>query len=232
MPTQQTSPKTNSPSDFFSSLDTTSSKVQIIGVPNYRDYLCETSDPARLSAASFYSQLSQYDNGKLYERFCKCRSVAAFARDTATGLIKVLSSSCHLRFCPHCNRSRGSMIYRNTTEWLKSTKYAKFCTFTLRHSDAPLSEQIDRLYKCFKELRRTKFFSEKAHSGIWFFQVKKSDKNDQWHPHLHCIIDGKYIPLHKLREKWHKCTGDSNVVDVRMIKDAKKSSELRRTLRG
>lgn len=224
MQTQTQITNSNLSAQNFSNLDTTSSSIQIVGVPTYREYLCEDSDPARLSASSFYSQLSQYDGGKLFDRFCKCRSIAAFARDTSTGLVKVLSSSCHLRFCPHCNRSRGTMIYKNTTEWLKTAKYSKFCTFTLKHTEDTLKKQIERLYKCFKDLRRSKWFSEKAHSGIWFFQVKKSDNDNKWHPHLHCIIDGKYIPLRKLREKWHQITTDSNVVDVRMIKDPKKAA--------
>jgi len=116
------------------------------------------------------------------------------------------------------------MVFKNTISWLEKTKYSKFCTFTLKHSDEPLKNQIDKLYKAFKDLRRSKWFSEKAHSGIWFFQVKKSESDGKWHPHLHCIIDGKYIPLRKLREKWHNITTDSHMVDVRMIKDPRKAA--------
>lgn len=216
--------KRNFAASDFSSVHTPSTSLQITSVPTYREYLFEKKTPEYFSAAKFYSLLSQYGNDKLFDRFTKCKSNAVFARNVKSGQIKVLSSSCHLRFCPICNRTRGLMIYKNTTEWLKKTKYPKFLTLTIKHTDEPLTNQIDKIYDFFKKLRRSKYFSDRATSGIWFFQIKKSEKTNEWHPHIHCIIDGQYLSQPKLKQIWYRITKTSLIIDIRLIKDQKKAA--------
>ncbi len=105
------------------------------------------------------------------------------------------------------------------TEWIRNIPHPKFLTLTLRHTVSPLFFQIRQLYKSFQKLRRMKFFKTATPGGVWFFQVKKSQSDNLWHPHLHCLIYGDYIPIRHLKRQWSKVTGGSDIVDIRAIHD-------------
>ena len=104
------------------------------------------------------------------------------------------------------------------------SKISKMITLTLKHSDDPLQLQIDRLYKSFQKLRRRAYFQRLISGGVWFFQLKLNLKTNQWHPHIHCLVAGKYLPHSRLKTLWHKITGDSFVADIRPVKDLENAS--------
>jgi len=74
-------------------------------------------------------------------------------------------------------------------------------------------------------MRQLKQVKNMIRGGVWFFQVKLSNKSDQWHPHIHCVYDGKYIPHDWICKIWLKITGTSNVVDIRMVRNVEKASK-------
>jgi hypothetical protein len=51
---------------------------------------------------------------------------------------------------------------------------------------------------------------------MMFIEVKRS-KAGKWHVHAHIVAESKYLPQHELSAEWLAVTGDSPVVDVRMI---------------
>jgi hypothetical protein len=98
-------------------------------------------------------------------------------------------------------------------------------TLTIRHSSAPLSHQITSLYHAFQKLRKLRDFKDLVFGGVWFFQIHVGKSDGLWHPHLHCLIDGLYIPQRLLSDLWKSCTSGSSVVDIRAVKDEKKIAE-------
>ncbi len=148
-----------------------------------------------------------------------CRSNAWFTRHIATGEIRVASNACHLRWCPVCAESRRNYIGHSVSEWIQKLKYPKLMTLTLKHNDVPLWHQVDQLYKNFMQLRKLKDFSDIVTGGVWFFQIKLSKNDGKWHPHIHCVVDGKYMPRTLLRRMWVQITTDSTIVDIRSVKD-------------
>lgn len=62
---------------------------------------------------------------------------------------------------------------------------------------------------------------EKCRGGIWFFQLCFNPKTNEWHPHLHCIIDSDYISHNHLSRQWLRITTDSKVVDIKTVRDPK-----------
>lgn len=148
-----------------------------------------------------------------------CRSNAWFSRHITTGELRIAANACHLRWCPVCAESRRNFIAHSVGEWIKDLKYPKLLTFTLKHSDTPLTEQINNLYTYFQKLRKRKDFAKKVTGGIWFFQVKLSKSSSQWHPHIHCVVDGEYMPKALLRRLWVEITDISMIVDIRSVKD-------------
>jgi len=95
---------------------------------------------------------------------------------------------------------------------------------TLKHTSAPLAHQVDHLYGFFRELRRRKDFSRAVTGGIWFFHIKKSKDDGLWHPHLHCLVTGFYLPKSRLRRMWIEVTYGSEVVGIRSVYDHEKAS--------
>lgn len=140
-----------------------------------------------------------------------------------------MSSRCKLRWCPICRDVSRMITTKAVDEWLVVQKYPKMVTFTLKHCDDPLQLQIKRIYDCFRKIRRRAYFQRLVTGGIWFFQLKFNQDTQQWHPHIHCLVAGQFLPHARLKSLWHKITGDSFVVDIRAVKDLKNvSSEVAR----
>ncbi|GAI69077.1 unnamed protein product, partial [marine sediment metagenome] len=167
------------------------------------------------ATADAYSAWDSDDGGSRLDRLEECRAYAWFAIHETTGIVRVLSSACHLRWCPLCAEARARFLAHSVRAWYKSARAPKLLTLTLRHSDTPLQSQIDFLYECFRKLRRSKYISSRVRGGIWFFQIKWSKKTAAWHPHIHALIDADFIPQAQIKARWAKFTKGSDVVDIR-----------------
>lgn len=181
---------------------------------------------AELSASvSLYSYLDNDQGRDRLSLLMSCRRYAWFAREVETGRVLVASNSCRLRWCPICSKARGYYIVSNVIPWAEHQKTIRFMTLTLKHSSEPLPGQINRLYTAFKKLRTDKQFKTYCTGGIWFFQVVKSKDGESWHPHLHCLVTGKYIPTDWLSRKWLAVTGSSKIVKLQAVKNPDKAAE-------
>lgn len=103
------------------------------------------------------------------------------------------------------------------SEWSEKKHSMRFVTLTLKHTSEPLDGQIDRLYKAFRLMRRDKEFNSLVSAGIWFFQVKLNKDLTEWHPHLHILVTGRYIPKRFLSRLWLRCTKSSSIVDIAYV---------------
>jgi hypothetical protein len=77
-----------------------------------------------------------------------------------------------------------------------------------------LQDAIIKLYNSFARLRQTTFWRTRVTGGCVVCEIKRCKDDTRWHPHLHCLVEGKYIPVGWLGQHWHKITGDSYIVDV------------------
>lgn len=169
------------------------------------------------STLSVYKELDEIDWKSRSVRLSFCRQDAWFAVNIVDRTVRIVSNCCHLRWCPLCSKARSHFIGDSVTSWVRKHPRPKILTLTLAHSDDSLDSQITRLYSCFRELRRLKSWSRSVRGGIWFFQVKISKESQQWHPHIHIMLDSEYIPHAYLKTLWHRITGDSEIVDIRTI---------------
>lgn len=149
-----------------------------------------------------------------------CRSGHWFVRHEDTGLVRLATNSCGLRWCPKCSDARANSLAHNVGEWCKTFDDPKFLTLTLKHTSAPLDFQLKQLYKFFRQLRKHKEFRKYVWGGVWGLHIKKSDTDDLWHPHLHCLIHAAFYPHKQLSRIWQKITHSSTVVDIRPVHDS------------
>lgn len=148
------------------------------------------------------------------ERFRECGANAWVVRsEEHPDQYAIVADHCHDRFCRPCARFRGNTIANNVADFLRNREY-RFLTVTIKTTDLTLKQGVDKLYRCFRLLRRSKLWTDKVTGGCAVCEVKPKDGGVGWHPHLHAIVEGKYIPLKLLRKLWLKITGDSFIIDV------------------
>ena len=127
-------------------------------------------------------------------------------------------STCHDRFCLPCAHERSRIIATNVIHQLEKEQ-ARFMTLTLKSATEPLAELLAKLSADFAALRRSKLWRNKVTGGVAFIEVKWKHQTQRWHPHLHCLVQGRYIPQRELSDIWLRITGTSRIVDVRFARD-------------
>lgn len=127
-------------------------------------------------------------------------------------------STCHDRFCLPCGNERSRRIAGNVIDELEKGQ-ARFLTLTLRSTTEPLAELLHKLTASFTKLRRTKLWQAKVDGGVAFLEVKYNEATSRWHPHFHCLVQGRYLPNKQLAKLWKRITGDSSIIDIRIVKD-------------
>lgn len=167
---------------------------------------------------------------KRVESFDRCGADAwIFADPETPGRYRVGSSTCRDRFCQPCATDRAHLIRHNLNAILAdrrkehglNRRFAfRFVTLTVKTRPGDhLSDTLDNLYAWFKRLRASKLWKTSVSGGAAICELKYIDDTKRWHPHLHVITEGRYIPQDDLRAEWHRITITSHVVDVRAIRD-------------
>jgi hypothetical protein len=151
--------------------------------------------------------------------FQSCGALA-FVYESVTPPIeyRLGGSTCRDRFCVPCARDRSRVLATNVLLALGG-RPVRFLTLTLKVNTGPLSDQIDRLLDCFAKLRTRAFWRKRVTGGCAFIEVKWSEKHAGWNVHVHCMLHGLFIPHSDLWRAWHSITGDSMVVDIRLVND-------------
>jgi len=127
-------------------------------------------------------------------------------------------SYCHDRFCLPCAQARSRTVAANLHAALQNGNF-RLLTLTLHSTTEPLADLIKKLYVSFRKLRRLPWWTDRVTGGAAFLEVKWNDDKQRWHPHLHCILDGRYLSPGELVAHWWNITGDSYIVDIRAIRD-------------
>jgi len=213
-------------SDKISSyLDTLETSTHQAPPESYRTYClghCRDEYDATLEAYRFLDEDGKTERAYNLEQ---CRTGAWFARNKLTGKVRVLSSSCKLRWCPMCSATRRWHLTTQVSKWLSTTTQPKFLTLTMAHSELPLNAQIEELYTNFKKYRRLNLLKRNIQGGVWFFQIHKAKSDNLWHPHLHCVIDSLWIDKYELSTAWEMVTKTSKIINIKEVKDADTMAE-------
>lgn len=150
-------------------------------------------------------------------RFQDCRRGAWLWYNKHTGQARVTSFHCRDQLCPTCQATRRAQVTDHVLSFLKPRHFdhpLKLLTLTLAHNPTPLAEQLARLKTCFKRLRTRRLWRDRIHGGMWFLHLKLDADSDFWHPHLHVICDGSYLPIDEIADAWHFITDDSYICHI------------------
>lgn len=136
------------------------------------------------------------------------------------GIYSVRCDMCRDRMCTPCQTARANTLRRNLAELMQGSE-TRFITFTLRARPGGLRPQLDRLIKSFRTLRNKAFWRDCTTAAASVIEITYNKTTGNYHPHIHVLQKGRYIPKTLLREAWHKITGDSYIVDIELVRDAK-----------
>ncbi|MHC4215872.1 MAG: protein rep [Planctomycetota bacterium] len=187
---------------------------------------CAGSKQNELEASlELYEYVSEVTGKSHVDDYVNCRRRAWFSVNLVDRRVRVVANSCRKRWCPLCSEALTRYRTHSVSDWLENQGTSRFLTLTLKHSDHSLKDQVDDLYYYFNRLRDIKYFKQVCTGGVWFFQVKRSERTGEWHPHLHCLITGSYIVHPRLSAIWERITGGSTVVDIRTIRDEKTAAK-------
>ena len=139
------------------------------------------------------------------------------------GVFKIACDRCRDRFCVPCARERSRHIASRVGDFAEGREI-RFITLTLRHTERTLRQDVDRLYTAFVKLRRRRLWRKSQKGGIGFLEIKRNDKGDGWHVHLHAIVEGHNIEQKHLSAAWHEVTGDSFITKVQWCHSPKEAA--------
>lgn len=161
---------------------------------------------------------------KRLDRFHSCGSGAWVVQNAADPEHFALASNvCHDRFCTPCAVERSNRVARNLTAAIDGHP-CRFVTLTLRTTTEPLAESLAHLYSSFARLRRSKVWSRAVTGGAASCELKWNEATHRWHPHLHIVVVGSFLPQKALSAAWCRASGGSYIVDVRYVRDAGSAS--------
>lgn len=134
---------------------------------------------------------------------------------TKCGFKHTVRLNCGDRTCRCCRVKWYGHHYENLKKYLKSWNKVRIFELTLKNiPDRDFGKNtIKYLRKCFSKLIHRKFYKKSINGGFYFLHI--TNRGNGWHPHLHIVYDGDYIPKKKLEADWFDITGDSFVVWIR-----------------
>ncbi len=158
------------------------------------------------------------------DEFCQCGSHAYVLRNVENpNEHRIAGSACHDRFCLPCGQERSQAIALNVIEAI-SDKQVRFLTLTIRSQDEDLSTLLNHLYESFRKLRATAFWKHRVTGGVALLEIKRNVSDNRWHPHFHCLVEGKFLPQKDLKRIWHRITKTSFIVDIRLVRAAQEAA--------
>jgi hypothetical protein len=134
-------------------------------------------------------------------------------------IYRIAGSGCHDRFCLPCANERSRAIALNVLDVVKQ-RTLRFLTLTVKSDTESLADLLDKLHGSFQKLRRTKLWQKCVTGGVAFLEINWSVDHQRWHPHFHILIEGSYLPYAQLKNLWHSITGDSFVIEIRIVRDS------------
>lgn len=149
-----------------------------------------------------------------------CRD-AVISRSPDDDDIMLCEQRCRHRICPRCGRDRARSLIATVKSAVHTLDAPAVLTLTLRASGRPLRDEIQRLIRGFAALRRHSAWRSHVAGGLYVIEATYPTSTEQWHPHVHAVIDTTYWPQSSIALAWREVTGDSSIVWIRRVRSVR-----------
>lgn len=132
---------------------------------------------------------------------------------SACGYRKAIPVSCGNRFCPVCSVARRSRTLKRLRAIINkvsprrpySTKHLTLTIPNSRSADAGAAYIV----AAFRKLRQRLFWRRHVLGGAYALDITGSPGN--WHVHIHCVLEAKFMPWRKILVEWKRVAKASGV---------------------
>lgn len=111
---------------------------------------------------------------------------------------KVVETQCRQRWCPACSWTISQKRLSRFAGAVKLMKWPSMVTLTRANSNDP--ETLREFRKQWAKMRRRKLIRDKVVGGVCGIEITNTGKG--WHPHLHAIIDCRWLAIHTPEPHW------------------------------
>ncbi len=158
---------------------------------------------------------------ELADRIKDCGRTARKMRCRSCGAEWIAPDRCHLRLCPDCGQIRALRLY-NAHKCLAGQPNLKHLVLTFKNTPTLAWAMIPWMRGCFTRLRNRKLFARSWLGGVYSMEFTYT-KAAGFHPHIHALIEGKFVPQAEIAKAWKEITGSAEVV---WIARAKRSRQV------
>lgn len=127
---------------------------------------------------------------------------------------------CSSKGCEICTRFRRYRVRERiqyALQGLPSNQTLRWRHFVLTVKNGyDLGERLDHLIKSFRKLRNRRLWKSTQYGGFYVIEITEGESG--WHPHLHIVSFGHYLPWRKLLYVWSQITKDSCHVNISSIR--------------
>jgi len=162
---------------------------------------------------------------KVSRKLESCCRGAAVVRSEDGDDIAVHEMRCKHRMCPRCGRDRARSLISKIRQAVETMDSPGRIDLTVRSTDAPLRDQIKHLTQSFARLRRSPGWKEHVRGGIHTIEITWNEQREQWHPHIHAVVDLDFWRHDELRRAWKQASGDSSIVWIQRIKSPQQAAQ-------
>ncbi len=151
---------------------------------------------------------------KLSDQIQSCGMLFPYQCSECDGQAARRGTTCKARLCPWCAQVRGESIARRLVPVVSKFDNPVLVTLTIKNGH-DLAERNEHIRLSYRKLSMRKAWKS-AFAGGFGFQETTYNPASGWHVHMHLLLDGS-MPQAELSRLWHRCTGDSFIVDIRRV---------------
>lgn len=186
-------------------LDTAFRDIRRVIAPENAGNIASADRQRQFLMRVFFSSGSREDS-KRRSRLGGCGRSHLVARNEE-GEVSLVPYACCLRVCTECARRISQDRYLNVLKHFSEHPRKlslRWMTLTIRNcAQGDLVSTIDALLLAFRSFRRgAKVWSDTVEGYIWNLEVTWNNRSRTWHPHVHVVYDGTFLPWSKLKMSW------------------------------
>ena len=127
---------------------------------------------------------------------------------------------CSKSNCIHCATIIQSRKTKEVTKNIKEKKLIRIILTVKSSPDDELKNLTNKLYHCFKQLRRTIYWKKQVKGGLSRLHIDYNNESHSWHPHFDIIAEPTAesdLTEAKLSTLWESITSDSTNLKIQSV---------------
>lgn len=150
-------------------------------------------------------------------RMADCAQTIRFYLQPDGHAVRPWLSRCKDRLCPFCAHERVTQVAQRIAQAVAAMKQPRTVILTLKDAPRTLQDALQSLRVAFGKLRRTPLWRSTAKWGIYVTEITRNQAAGTWHPHIHLVYDGSFLPHAQLSRTWCTITGGAKIVWVAAV---------------